>query len=135
MTKTIVEGDDPFAEAPSLKKRVIKGLAITVAALVMITGGLVWFRFQPAFNQGAPSAIAVIQPAWGTASAIVPPPAPAVAAPVPAPADSGTAVTARNAKGTDAKAGDKPQAKPKAQAANARRQSSKELPPQVAKTP
>lgn len=130
MTKTILEGNEPFAERPPLKRRLIKGLAITIGALVVAIGGLAWFRFQPAFTQPAPSAIAVNQPAWGTATAL-PPPAAAPAAPT----ENTAAVTSAGASANDAKAATKPRTKPKAQSANAKRQSTKAPPEQIAKTP
>ena len=119
MRKIIDEGDDPFAERPALKKRLVKGLAITIAALVVITGGLIWFRFQPAFTQESQAVLTVDQPAWGTAHALVTPVTSNEAAP-PASADAGS---------------DTARGKPKSQTAASRGKPSKEPPPQIAKTP
>ncbi|MBL8691210.1 MAG: hypothetical protein JNL04_19035 [Rhodospirillaceae bacterium] len=117
MRKIIDEGDDPFAERPPIKKRLVKGLAITIVALVVIAGGLIWFRFQPAFTQESQAAITVNQPAWGTAHALVAP-----------------AATNETTPADDA-GSDKSRGKPKAQVATGRGKASKEPPPQVARTP
>lgn len=124
MRKIIDEGDDPFAERPALKRRLVKGVAITIGALVLATGGLIWFRFQPAFTQESQAAVTVDQPAWGSTHALV---APA--------ASNEAAATARVAAPATDAGNDKARGKPKAQTATSRGKSSKEPPPQVAKTP
>lgn len=120
MRKFIPEGTDPFAERPPFKGRVIKSLAITVVVLAVATGGLVWFRFQPAFTKEGQAAITIDQPAWGTANALVSR-APETVGLTSAP-ESPMQVQARDRE------------KAKRSQAKARNPSSK-APPQVARTP
>lgn len=126
MRKIIPEGESPFAERPPLKKRLIRGLAITVAVVVVAIGGLVWFRFQPAFTKESQAAIKIEQPAWGTAAALAPR-APESLAATAAPVSAVVGPEANKAPGKDRSKARNQRAKPRNQAPK--------MPPQVAKTP